>query len=211
MEQNIHIKEAQTALEELEVVEEKAKNLILADFVAFPLMLWGNLWFIQYFLGYAYTAWNFQLAGRHPDQLAGWLTAFGLCLTFGFILLKLRYGNPIRSSGTWFERFRAPLLTVVWFLYSFVSSTLHTFESGRATNAFYVSYWMLLYIVYGFWFASGLLITVGVLISAFAIVGYYFLEGYYSLWMAVLGGGTLFAGGLYAKLKYRTKRGGFSG
>ena len=202
MKKTISNDEARTALAELEVVKNKSRHLVFADFTSFPLMLWGVIMCSCYLLGYFYTTSHFHLMGQHPDRVAGWLTLAGLCVTFVFIFLKLRYANPIRVSGTFFERYRAVLLVVVWFLFHFSTDHLHTFESGRAMNAFNLSYWMLLYIVLGFWLANRLFITVGTLVGLSAIVGYSFMGEYYSLWMAVMGGGTLFVGGLYPRIKY---------
>lgn len=172
-------------------------------------MIWGVIWFVQYLLGFLYLTFGFQLLGQHPDWVAGWITGVGLCVTLTYIFLKLRFANPIRSTGTWFEQWRAPLLTFVWFVFHFITEHLYHSENGWAMNAFDVSYWMLLFVVYGFWFTNKLFILVGGIIAVSAVLGYSLLpeQRYYALEMAVIGGGTLFVGGLYAKLKCRHKSG----
>jgi hypothetical protein len=202
MKNKITNEEAREALRDVELVAARARNQAMAEFVAFPLMLWGLIWALCHITGYFYIHAGFRVFGLHPDRVASFVIWGALCITFGFIFFKLRYAPPTRSKGPWFVRYRAALLPVVWFLFHFASGPLLAFEHGRQMNAYYSIYWMLLYIVYGFWLLNGLLLTIGVLVTVWTLIGYFFLGDHYSLWMGIMTGITLFSGGLYAKLRY---------
>ncbi|MBN2685724.1 MAG: hypothetical protein JXR40_10625 [Pontiellaceae bacterium] len=203
MKNELTIDEARLALKDLEATRSRARNTVFAEFAAPPLMLWGLIWAFCHLNGYLYLHQGRDVFGRHPDATAQWVTWVGLALTFAFIILKLRFLNPIRSEGTFFSKYRAPLLTVAWFAFHAFTSELHQFESGRQMNAYYSMYWMLLFIVYGFWLGSGLFLSVGVLVCCCAVIGYQFLPEHYSLVMGLGAGGTLFVGGLFSLIRCR--------
>jgi multisubunit Na+/H+ antiporter MnhG subunit len=206
MKNELTIEEARRALKDLEATRSRARNRVFADIAALPLMVWGLIWAFCHLNGYFYLHRGHDVFGRHPDATAQWVTWSGLAVTFAFIILKLRFSNPIRSEGSWCSKYRAPLLTVVWFVFHAFSSELHQFESGRQMNAYYSMYWMLLFIVYGFWLASGLFLSVGVLVCCCAVIGYYFLPEHYSLVMGLGAGGTLFVGGLFSLIRCRRSK-----
>jgi hypothetical protein len=54
------------------------------------------------------------------------------------------------------------------------------------------------YVVLGIWMGARLAIM-GLLIVAFTLVGFFYLPAYFMLWMALVGGGGLIAGGLWLR------------
>lgn len=208
MNNEMTFEEARQTLWELEAIRVRARNRVFAEFAALPLMFWGVIWAFIYLNGYLYLQRGHDVFGRHPDASAQVVTWSGLAVTFVFIIWKLRYANPVRSEGSWFARFRAPLLVVVWFSFHFLTSDLHEFDNYLQMSAYNAMYWMLMFIVYGFWLSSGLFLSVGILVCCWAIIGYYFLPGYYNLLMGVGAGATLFSGGMVSLIRCRRENSG---
>jgi len=203
MNNEMTVEEARQTLWELEAIRVRARNKVFADFAAMPLMLWGVIWAFLHLNGYVYLRCGHDAFGRHPDASAEVVAWSGLAVTCIYIIWKLRYANPVRSEGSWFARYRAPLLVVVWFAFHFLTSRLHDFESYQQMNAYNSMYWMLMFIVYGFWLASGLFLSIGILVCCWALIGYHFIPEFYPLVMGLGAGGTLFGGGLVALIRCR--------
>jgi hypothetical protein len=55
----------------------------------------------------------------------------------------------------------------------------------------------------GLWFDNRFMIILGLALTAATLVGFYILRDIYCLWMAVVGGGTMFGTGLYIRSKWR--------
>ena len=204
MKTELTVEEARASLRDLEKTRIIAKNRMFAEFASIPLMVWGLIWAFCHLNGYAFLVRGRGVFGIHPDIIAQWVSLSGLLFNIVFVVVKLRFGNPIRSDEQWCSKFRAPLLVVVWFAFHFISSRLHEFDNGLQMNAYDSMYWMLLFIVYGFWFASGLFLVIGLLVSGCAAAGYHLFPGHYNLVMGIVGGGTFFCGGLYALIISRS-------
>jgi len=200
------IEEARQSLRDLERIRARARNRVFAEFASMPLMLWGLIWAFCHLNGYLFLQHGQDLFGRHPDATAPVIVWSGLVVTIVFIIVKLRFFNPVRSEGSWCYRYRAPLLTVVWFVFHAFASELHAFDNGLQMNAYNSMYWMLLFIVYGLWLASGLFLWVGVLVCCWTFLGYQFMPEQYHLLMGFGSGGTLFFGGLYSVIRCRREK-----
>lgn len=203
MKTTIDQQEAQEILATVEQIERKSTEVVFAQFTVVVFMLWGAIWFIQFMLGFLFVHHQVRLFGLHPDAFAGILQLIGMLITIPYCVIKIR-GNPIRSEGTFFERFRAPLLPLVWFAFNFAMRPLLHFERDFEHVTFDVCYYMMLFIVYGFWFSNATFLTVGAVISLTAILAFWFAGSYYPLCMAIFGGGTLFCAGLYSAIKSHT-------
>lgn len=197
------VEEARQTLWELEATRVQARNKVFADFAALPLMLWGVIWAFLHLNGYLYLYRGHDVFGKHPDASAQLVTWSGMAVTFVYIIWKFRYANPVRSEGSWFARYRAPLLVVVWFAFHFLTANLQEFDSYLQMNVYHSMYWMLLFIIYGFWLASGLFLSLGILVCCWALTGYHFLPAHYNLLMGIGAGGTLFGGGLVSLIRCR--------
>ena len=206
MNEKISSIEAIKMLRKLEATQTRARNQVFADFSSIPLMIWGAIWAFLHLNGTLYLHRGHDIFGKHPDASAPWIIWTGLAGTLAFVFLKLRYANPVRSEGSWLVRYRAPLLVFVWFIFHFLTSRLRHFENGLQENAHNSMYWMLLFIVYGFWMANGMFLVIGLLVSCWALIGYCFLPEHYGLLMGLGAGGTLFVGGLFPLLRSRGLR-----
>lgn len=202
------VEEARQTLWELEATRTRARNMMFAEFAGFPLTLWGLIWAFCHLNGYYYLHHGKDILGGNPDITAAWVLWPGLAVTFVFIICKLRYANPIRSEGTWFARFRAPLLTVVWIVFHFLTSDLREFGNGLQMNAYDSMYYMLMFIVYGFWLASGLFLSIGIMVCCWVLIGYHFLPDHYHLVMGLGAGGTMFGSGLICLIRCRRTKAG---
>ena len=197
------VEEARAALKDLENVRRTARNRILAYFSAIPLMLWGLGWAFCHLNGCLYLDRGSGLFGIHPDVAAKMIFQIGVPITFIYVLLRVRFAHPVRSEGSWLVRFRAPLLFMVWCLFYECTSDLHSFDYGMQKNAYDSMYWMLLLIVYGFWLASGLFLSIGVLVCCWVLIGFYIWPLHYHLLMGAGVGSMLFGTGLYLMIKGR--------
>ena len=203
MKREMSVEEARAALRDLEQTRIRSRNSIFAQFAAIPLMLWGLIWAFCHLNGALYLVRGSGVFGLSPDRIAQWVSLSGLAITAVFCIVKFRYSNPLRSQGSWCFRYRAPLLVVAWFIFYAVLSRLHTFESGMQRNAYDAVFWMILFMVFGFWFPNGHFLAIGALVSGWAIIAYHFFPEYYHVFMGLGGGGTLFFGGLHVWLGSR--------
>ena len=69
---------------------------------------------------------------------------------------------------------------------------------ARELNAFWATYWMLVYSMAGLWLGFGFL-AIGLGISALTLIGYFFIGPWFELWMAFVNGGGLVLGGLWMR------------
>ncbi|MBN2163651.1 MAG: hypothetical protein JXR25_03605 [Pontiellaceae bacterium] len=206
MKNEITVDEARRVLGEIDATRMRARNLIFAEFAGIPLMLWGLIWAFCHLNGFYYMHLGRDLLDGDPDRSCSWVVWSGLTVTGIFVVAKLCYANPVRSKGSWIDRYRAPLLVPVWFAFHFLTAGLHTFRDGLQMSAYHSAYFMLMFIVFGLLLGSGLFFLVGVLISCWTLAGYYLLPEYYHLIMGVGAGGTLFVAGVVSLIRCRRGR-----
>ena len=70
--------------------------------------------------------------------------------------------------------------------------------NGRQVDAFISLFFAFAYAIGGVW-GGWRLIAIGGTAAAAILFGYFALDHYFYLWMAVVGGGALFAGGLWLR------------
>lgn len=69
---------------------------------------------------------------------------------------------------------------------------------NRKIAAFWATVPMFAYIIMGLWL-DRFFLWLGGLVTVATLFGYYAIHGYFFLWMAVVGGGSLMAGGLFIR------------
>lgn len=69
---------------------------------------------------------------------------------------------------------------------------------ARELNAFWATYFMLVYSVAGLWLGFGF-VAIGIGITALTLIGYFFAGPHFELWMAFVNGGGLMLGGLWMR------------
>lgn len=172
--------EARTSLEMIELVSRQARRYFTASGGAYYLILWGAIWFLG------------NLSSQFLPAQAGWvwmiLDTIGIVVSIG---IGFRLGARVRSP-------MGNRIGLMW-LTTLVYGALIVWASRPAdtnqANLLFSLVIMLGYIMTGFWLERRLL-WVGLFVTIAALVGYLMLPAYFSLWMAIFGGGVLFASGL---------------
>lgn len=173
--------EALASLEAINHVNKHLRKSIAGGAAPYYVLLWGIVWIV------GFTADQFL-----SQTVAGWIW-IGMGITIGILsgVLAARFHAKVRSplskriSLLWFAIFAFGLLWI-W-----ITQPL---ESNQV-SIMVVTIVMFGYVIMGIFF-GGILTWVGLGVTALALVGYYLLHDWYSLWMACIGGGTLFITGL---------------
>ena len=74
--------------------------------------------------------------------------------------------------------------------------------SDRKISAYWATVPMFAYIIMGLWLDRFFLVL-GTLVTLATLAGYYFITDYFFLWMAVVGGGSLVAGGVFIRKNWK--------
>jgi hypothetical protein len=185
--------EAAAALGEIEQAGGRARTVQMYSAAAPFLILWGCIWLFA----------NATVDLAPPWGGRAWMAG----LVVGTVLTLYW---TIRNSLTWKHRYpmsgheraaigrRASLLGVT--LVSFFPAMLAVAGplSGRQVNALISLLWAFVYMAAGA-FIGWRLFAIGVVTAAAILFGYFFLHTHYGLWMAIVGGGALIAGGLWLR------------
>lgn len=190
---NVTRDEAARALEEIGQAGGRMHRLSLYADLAPMLMLWGLLWFVANLV----TEFRPALSGR--TWLAAMAIGFPLTL-WGTVRHARRAGARIRQAGGDPKALgtRMALLGVVgWgFFASIYAITLPV--GPRQGNAFISLFVAFAYALGGVW-GGWRLMAIGVATAAAVLFGYFELQQHFFLWMGVVGGGALLAGGLWLR------------
>lgn len=173
--------EALASLEAINNVNAQMRKSIAGGAAPYYLLLWGIVWIV------GFTADQFL-----PQTIAGWIW-IGMGITIGILsgFLSARFHAKVRSPLT--KRISFLWLAIFAFgaLWIWITQPL----DAPQVSIMVVTIVMFGYVIMGIFF-GGILTWVGLGITALALIGYYFLQEWYSLWMAFIGGGTLFITGL---------------
>ena len=185
---------AHQSLAEIKQVMHDTRRAVAARGTDLILMLWGVIWFVA-FSGSQFWPRQSSWIWTVGDVL-GVLVTIAIATSFG-------RSAPVRIPGA---------RQLGWRIFAFwcglsAYSSLWLFilppTSTRQVTAFITTVVMFAYVVLGLWFESWLLAMLGAGVTAMLMVGYLWLPEYFYLWMAVCGGGALFASGLYIRLRWR--------
>lgn len=181
----------------------RERDALFVDFAAAPLMAWGAVWALCHLNGQWFADHGTGMLGFHPDVVGRVVTLLEFGITFAclMVLLGLRYASSPRADQPDHKQARATLLLIVWVVFYLVGSQLLRFKGGLQSNTFSSLYWMLLLLVYGFWFSSGIFLSVALVTSACTLIGYVLMPNQYHLWAGIGGGGALFLGGVCIWIK----------
>jgi hypothetical protein len=180
--------EAQQSLADIEAVMRQTRRSMAYSGAPYYLMLWGAIWFLGNLAGQF-------LSGSQVGIV--WLVLDSLGIV-GSVWIGYRLGRRIRTSmGPRVGLFWLALLVygvvIVWIAQPATSNQFNLLVSLLA---------MLGYVTTGLWI-GGRLVALGIAVSVLALIGYTALPAYFSLWMAVVGGGGIFASGLYILRTWR--------
>jgi hypothetical protein len=199
--ENIRItqEEASVSLAEIDRTTQRIRNALASGTAAPLLILWGAIWVVGY---------SGQQFLPHSSQ-ATWavLIAFG---TIASLLSGFRQAPVKNPSFSLMGRFG--LAWLMLFAYGFLWATfLGPWETphgaygallDRKLAAFTCTICMFAYVIMGLWLGRFLL-YLGALVTLTTLVGYFFVPTYFYAWMAVTGGGSLMATGLFIRKFWR--------
>ena len=196
---SISPEEAQEALASIQQVRDRTNQTLSRG--AMYEILWGTVWFVGFLISQfvptnsgSVLSWTWGALG-----IAGGITSFSI----GFA--STRQTSVERTAGSWFDSPQARFGLFFWALviYSsilfavYLPPLLHGQQIGLLISLWWVLTFMFGYTATGLWFRLPQLIGVGVAVTAIALLSYYLLPGYYFLFMALFGGGTQVAHGLF--------------
>jgi len=190
---NVTRDEAARALEEIGQAGGRMRRLSLYADLAPMLLFWGVAWFCANLV----TEFRPGFSGR------AWLAAMvvGVPLTiYGTVRHGRRAGARIRQAGGDPKALgaRMALLGVVgWVFFSSIFAITMP-VNPRQENAFISLFVAFAYALGGVW-GGWRLIAIGATTAAAVLFGYFALHQHFYLWMGVVGGGALLAGGLWLR------------
>jgi len=179
---NISREEAEQSLQAIRQVETQIRKSLATGSAPYHMILWGVIWFFGY-LG------SHFLDGETSGRI-WFLMAIGGGVVSGF--MGYRFGSRVRIQGS--ER-----IWQIWFflfLYVFLWTWISWPLEVRQISMLIVLYTMFVYVLLGLWIGR-FISAVGLAVTALGLIGYWLLPDFFYLWMAFLGGGTLFGSGVY--------------
>ena len=191
---NVTRDEAARALDEIGRAGSRMRRLGVYADLAPSFMLWGLIWFAanlvtEFRPEFAALAW----------QIGALLIGTPLTLFFT-IRYARRSGARIRQAGGDSKALggRMALLgAIAWgFFASIIAVTAPL--NGRQVDAFISLFFAFAYAIGGVW-GGWRLIAIGATAAVAILFGYFAIDQHFYLWMGVVGGGALFAGGLWLR------------
>ena len=182
---SISKQEAAQALDDVRLARSRTVNLQNYRQFAPYMIVWGLVWLFAN-----------AVSDLLPSQAdLAWLAGvvIGSIASFWLGIRTARVDDESRSEG-W--RWGLTFMLILGFFVA-VFSVLPP-SSGAQTNAFISLFWAFLYMVAGAW-SGWKIFAVGLVVAAATLFGYFALESHYALWMALVGGGALLAGGLWLR------------
>ena len=190
---NVTRDEAARALEEIGQAGGRMHRLSLYADLAPMFLLWGLIWF------------SANLVTEFRPELSGpaWLTGevIGTPLTI-FLTVRQgrRSGARIRQAGGNPKALGSQMALLGAIAFGFFASIVAVTAplNGRQIDAFISLFFAFAYALGGIW-GGWRLIAIGATTAVAILFGYFALTEHFYLWMGVVGGGALFAGGLWLR------------
>jgi hypothetical protein len=182
---SISKQEATQALADVRLTRSRTVNLQNYRHFAPYMIVWGLVWLVAN-----------AITDLLPSQAGNaWLggVAIGSAASFWLGIRTARADDELRSDG-W--RWGLTFALILGFFVA-VFSVLPP-SSGAQTNALISLFWAFVYMLAGAW-TGWKIFAVGLAVAAATLCGYFMLESHYALWMALVGGGALLAGGLWLR------------
>jgi hypothetical protein len=194
--------EARASLAEIDRIILHTRQTIARAGSAPIVILWGIIWMI----GFA----DVQFFPQSPHwfwmilDLVGIVGSFRLGRWGRKSPTKNNYGGRIGISWLVLFAFGGIWLCLLgpWDLLTSQQMAHHGLELDRKIAAFWCTVPMFAYVLMGLWL-DRFFIWLGALVTVATLVGYYGIENYFFLWMAVVGGGSLVAGGLFIRKNWK--------
>ncbi len=184
--------EAREALELVERTVRQMRRAVAHGGMPYFLLIWGTVWVLGFgathFLGpespQARTVWWMLIVpGLIASALVGW-----------------RLNDRVRHA--WFGA-SVGLFWLTWMVYASLIVFFAQPQTGIQTSLLIALFAMFGYVTSGLLYRSLFLSGLGALMTALILIGYLLIPAWFSLWMAILGGGSLIAAGLYMRYAWR--------
>lgn len=182
---DINPSEAEAALAAIRAADQQVRRTLNALGVAYHLLVWGVIWLLGFTISH--------FAPYLPPEIANWSwTVLGIVGGALSWIIGMRMGltfrHPLGNRIGWLVFFFA--------LYGVLGSFFLHPTDIREAVLLLIIFLMLFWAVMGLWTQSALL-WVAVAVTGLSVLGYAVVPAFFSLWMAVLGGGTMIGTGLY--------------
>lgn len=177
--------EAVQALSDIEAIAQAVRRSRIYNLASLLMILWGALIFAAH------------LACVALPRQAGiiWLSVDAAGLLGSFAISVLVHGKRDGIRPFDWRAATALLLLLAFGLFWAVGIAR---LPARELNAFWATYFMLVYSIAGLWFGFGFLV-IGVGITALTLLAYFFAGPWFELLMAFINGGGLILGGLWMR------------
>jgi hypothetical protein len=177
--------EAAQALRDVETIAERVRRSRVYQLASLLLILWGTLIFFAY------------LACVMLPRQAGlvWIcaNALGVIGSIGVSVFLQREHDDLRPFD-----WRALAALLLLFAFGAFWAVGIARLPGRELNAFWATYFMLVYSIAGLWVGFGF-VVIGVAITALTLFAYFLAGPWFELSMAFINGGGLILGGLWMR------------
>jgi hypothetical protein len=197
----ITAEEARSSLAEIDRIGRHIRKTIAAGRSAYLLILWGSIWIIGFGAEQFY---------RNGGQLWLWLDAIGIAASF---FSRWRSNAPVKSPYN--TRIGVSWLILLCYaaLWCSLISPWEIFHHAsvwvsyapfmeRKMALLWVTVCMFAYVMMGLWL-DRFFLWLGGLVTLAAVLGFFFIVHYFYLWIAVAGGGSLIASGIFIRTSWR--------
>jgi len=176
--------DAAQSLSEIAAVERRTRQTLVYGRSSVFFILWGVLLVFGYTFGFAFPEF----------ERRGWFAVFAVGFASAALLGYRRPRLPGRAG--WDQ----PMLfgQLVLYAYGWIILAIVGPLAPRQANAFWPNVFMLGFALAGLWLGRFFLLL-GLSVSALTLIGYFWSGPWFGLWMAVVGGGGLIAGGLWLR------------
>ncbi len=183
--------EAREALNLIETTTRQMRRALAYGGMPYFLIIWGVVWTLGFGASYF-------LGPNSPQAGMVWmvLDILGAVASFG---VGAYLGQRVRSS----QGLRIGLYWLAWMFYAALILYFAHPQGGDQISLLISLFAMMGYVSSGLLYRSRFLVSLGLAVTVFIVVGYLLLPSFFNLWMALLGGGSLIAAGIYILRTWR--------
>ncbi len=181
--------EAETSLAMIKQVQEQTRRAVARGGGPYFLIIWGFVWF-----------WGYLGSQFLPDQTATivWWILSGAGTILSVVVggaVEKRVRRPLHDA-------RVGLFWLALIVYAALIIWIAGVSDPTRISLVVGIFAMFGYVVMGFWLWTPLA-WIGLVVTLLGSISYVLIPGYLNLAMAIMGGGTLFFGGLYMLRHWR--------
>ncbi len=175
---------AADSLSEVARIERKTREAARYSGAAYFLFWWGGLTTVGYLVN------QFALGSAFDS----WRVIIVLGIAGSAIIRYVRS----RNGGTGHGDRRMVIAQVVLLAFGALWVTVFGHFEGRGLGAFWPTLFMLGFVLGGLWIGR-VFVAIGVTVTLLTVAGYFWAGPWFGLWMAVVNGGGLIAGGVFLR------------